>query len=95
MDLAAATFGLSDRLVEPVSPVDSEHADDRQINPRADADRPLDQERIELLPRLECVTAFRKYQTIDRGRRLQDKRVAYLHRVLVRYAAVSRQCPQA
>ena len=69
VELAAALGRGVRRSVESVTPVDTEHTHHGEVEADAETGRTLDLEGRELLPRVECVTAFEESQH-DEGLRM-------------------------
>ena len=65
VELAAALGGRVGGGIESVAPVDTEHADYREVESYAETCGSLDLEGRELLPRVERVTALKESQHIN------------------------------
>ena len=82
MELASSLTSCS-VAVEAVTPVDTDQAYDREVNPRSHARRPLQVEGIEILDVGPGVTSLGEDEGENRGLGLKDNRVAQLDGKLV------------
>ena len=79
MELAARGVRSTRYFIETIAPVETEHAEHREIYSHAETGRTIQVERVELVETEPAVTGLHKCEGINHCRRVKSERITQLH----------------